>query len=374
MRRARKLLGSSAWASLALALVACQNDLPKATSITHMRVLGSKVQVVGDETRATPAPGEQVQVSFLTVFPKSSQTSAQVKSLLIGCTAPTRFTGGIPLCQELVDAAMGNGQVDLASVLPLAKGRLHCSDLPLPFLQLGAVSLQCPSGDPLAQLVVPGDFAAAQMLLLGVICERGDPFVDASDPLLFGCEHDSGQTIRVNALVPVLHKGARANHNPSIDALSTRFDDGAWIAPPSVLPADGDCRASAEKDANKKAGQTLPERDPGNHVLDLSYDASARETIDGKTPEDLELTVYSTAGEMERRFTLFDGSDDGGKQHLLESSVEWAGPGVDAPIGSNGKLVRFFITLLDHRGGFDYATRALCLYGPPPLADGGAGH
>ena len=58
------LLGCSAL------VLACADNLPKATEIVHMRVLGAKLEVVGDETgRATPKPGEQVKVSFDTVFP-----------------------------------------------------------------------------------------------------------------------------------------------------------------------------------------------------------------------------------------------------------------------------------------------------------------
>ena len=70
--------------------------------------------------------------------------------------------------------------------------------------------------------------------------------------------------------------------------------------------------------------------------------------------------MFTTAGEMERRFTLFGGDDEGDKGTLREA-VEWTPPAYkDLP--SSGKLVRFFVTVRDRRGGFDLATRVACVH------------
>jgi hypothetical protein len=351
----------------ALALAGCQDTLPKATAITHMRVLGSKVEVVGDETRATPKPGERATVTFVTAFPKVEQSTADSKTMLIGCSAPSRYSGGLPVCQEFIDAAMGVGPVNLETTLPMVKGKFRCKNLPVPIVQNGAVSVQCVEGDPVGQLTVPLDYAGKQLLMLGVVCERGEPFIDATDPLLFGCEDNSGETIRLNALLPVQLADKDENRNPSIDALTTRFDDGLWLAPPDMLPT-GDCRTLA-MDKGIMDGGTLPYRDPGNHVIELKYDASQREALAGKDVEDLELTVYSTTGKMERRFTVWDGIGMAGKTKPLDASLKWDGPGIDALMTDQTKgkkplyiLARFFLTLRDHRGGFSSATRAVCLH------------
>ncbi|MFI5305753.1 MAG: hypothetical protein ACHQ53_00295 [Polyangiales bacterium] len=356
----------------ALVVLGCQDTLPKATEIIRMRVLGSQVEVDGDPTRATPKPGEDSTVSFLTVFPKLSQTSSDVQTMLIGCTAPSRFSGGLPVCQEFLDAAANGGAANIGKALPAFKRRFHCSDLPASYAQFGTVSVQCLYEDPLAQLTVPLDYAAKQVLLLGVVCERGDAYVDPTDPQIFGCEHDSGETIRVNTLVTVQQKPDQANHNPSLDALTIRLDDGLWAAPPTMLPNETQCRSSADPQSGPtsnaadkgKPGQPLPLRDPGEHVIDLIYDAASRETDPTlHEPEDVEITVYDTVGKMERRFTVLAGTDKGtGKPAQIVGSVKWEGPGLHGGIPASGKLVRFFITLRDHRGGFSATSRALCLY------------
>jgi hypothetical protein len=81
------LLGCSALAPL---VFACADNLPKATEIVHMRVLGAKLEVVGDEARATPKPGEHVKVSFDTVFPtqKGSNKSSQMMLIRSSCAVP----------------------------------------------------------------------------------------------------------------------------------------------------------------------------------------------------------------------------------------------------------------------------------------------
>ncbi len=359
---------------LLLLALGCNDNLPKATAITHMRILGSQVQVVGDETRATPKPGEQAHVSFLTVFPSQKGTTAKSKTMLISCTAPARFTGGVPVCQEFLDVVSGSGPIDLSAALPLAARRFRCKDLPSSLVHYGSVSVQCIDGDPSADIDVPADFSAANMLLLGVVCERGEAYIDPTDPQIFGCENNSGETIRINAQIPVQHKAADENHNPDIAALTTCFDgcvDGSmWLAPPRPLPADDDCFMDTATGHKTTESHTLPSRLPGDHEVDLRYDGDKRERLPDKSYEDLELTVYTTLGSMERRFTLWSGAGDAGtpmgtgQSTQFDSPVEWHGPAVTDKLPVKGKLVRFFITMRDHRGGFAAATRAVCVYLP----------
>jgi hypothetical protein len=217
-------------------------------------------------------------------------------------------------------------------------------------------------GAPDVTLNVNKNFSAARMLFLGVLCEKGTPLIDVDDPALFSCEHNSGETVRLNGLIPIQHDKAEVNDNPSLDALTIKIDDAQkinqpWLAPALPLPADGECGTSARRDRTKPP-VTLPLLDPGTHALLLSYDAAAREKTDGE-PETLELTIYTTAGEMERRFTLWNPDDPtpGGK---LEADLDWDPPAAEK-LPKGGKLVRFFITLRDQRGGFDFAERAACV-------------
>lgn len=341
----------------ALAL-GCADNLPKATEIVHMRVLGAKLQVVGDESRATPKPGEQVKVTFDTVFATQKGSTKDAQMMLINCTAPTRFTGGIPICQEFLDAAMGGNTMDVQNALAMGgQTQLRCSDLPGP-VESGGVGLRCLAGEPAPTLNVRKDFSAERMLFLGVLCEKGTPLIDVDDPALFSCEHNSGETLRVNGLITIQHDKAQANHNPSLADLTLVMDPYTkpWL-PNGDLPSDNNCRGEEQPEQTKPL--TLPYADPGTHKLLLSYDAAAREEHDGEL-ETLELTIYTTAGEMERRFTLWN-PDDPTHKGKLEADVDWDPPNAeDLPGG--GKLARFFITLRDQRGGFDFEERAACVH------------
>lgn len=359
----RRIIHAALLGCCALVL-ACADNLPKATEIVHMRVLGAKLEVVGDETgRATPKPGEQVKVSFDTVFPTQKGSTKNSQLMLISCTAPTRFTGGIPICQEFLDAAKGADMMDVQSALAMGgQTKLRCSPLLSQPVESGGVAVQCKVGAPTPTLNVRKDFSAARMLFLGVFCEKGTPLIDVEDPALFSCEDNSGETVHLNGLITIQHDKAEANHNPTLDALTIKIDDAQkinqpWLAPAEPLPT-GDCDTIA-KDDRKKPPVTFPLLDSGTHKLLLSYDAAAREKEDD-TLEELELTIYTTAGEMERRFTLWS-PDDPTVHGKLEADLDWEPPSAEK-LPDAGKVVRFFITLRDQRGGFDFAERAACVH------------
>jgi hypothetical protein len=111
---------------------------------------------------------------------------------------------------------------------------------------------------------------------------------------------------------------------------------------------------------------SLPVRVGGDHRIRLSYDPNARDMVDGE-PETVELSVHATAGEMERRFTLF-GPDEEAQDGMLVAELDWTAPkpgdedlNGDVIITPGGKIVRFYITVRDQRGGYDVIERALCI-------------
>ena len=220
----------------------CDEDLPKATEIVHMRLLGAQVRVVGDETRATPKPGERIDLSFISVHPTMEGTSSDAQTMLLNCTQPTRYTGGLPVCQEILDFALrqeeeqrrsGVGEKDDGPLKALdlpQKVRCYMEDVPFApeILDLKGlyeasttVAMRCIEGDPAVRIDVSPDFTGAEMLYRGVVCERGQAGIDALDPGFFNCLDNDGETFRVHGTVTVQHKDADENHNPDIDA--TRF-------------------------------------------------------------------------------------------------------------------------------------------------------
>jgi hypothetical protein len=121
------------------------------------------------------------------------------------------------------------------------------------------------------------------------------------------------------------------------------------------MPAatDDDCLDAVSMDE-------LLQSDGLDEVFSFAYPAKLREKHDGEL-ETLELSAYATAGELERRFIVLepDAKTSGG---LLKDDWMWKMPKKERElVGKNGKLVRFFFTILDRKGGFDVTTRSLCI-------------
>jgi hypothetical protein len=359
---------------LALLTSACQDDLPKATLIVDMRVLGSQLSVVGDETRASPMPGESVRVSFATVFPEADQTIERGQLMLISCTAPDRYTGGLPICQELIDA-FESGAVEQAGMLFTAPEQIPCSDIPGGRQTFGGVTVLCLRGEPDVQLTIPDDFDGSSALFLGILCERGEAFLDPTTPELFGCEDNDGLSIGLTGTFPVQRAEDQINHNPDASLLSIEmepFIEWRPIDTEMLATLPEDCAAATATSGTMPADPLFPGVDVGLHDLTLRYPAEARERVlnePGQPFETLEITVHTTFGEIERQFTVF--TDDSETVDVkrgdvpidtdppwLEEDLSWD-PDDDVPV--TGQLVRFFVTVRDQRGGFNMSTYAACV-------------
>jgi len=364
-------------ALLLILLAACASDLPKATDIEQMRVLGTKLSVVGDEDRATPAPGESVHLSFVTVFPDLDGTTEESELMIVSCTAPDRFTGGLPICQELIDAAE-SGEVESGSVLTAAR-KVDCRDIPGRRQTFAGVTVACVSGPPEIDLPIPDDFEAESAMFLGVLCEKGDAYFDPTTTELFGCDDNDGETIALHGTYPVRRDAEDENHNPDATKLSIEMEpfiewrpiDGTPLAEPGAL--SDECLAMADALAADVGGDSassplMPGVDVGAHQLTLRFPAEERERM-GEAFESLEISIHTTFGEMERQFTVWtDESEtvDAKRGDVpidtdppwLEEDVSWD-PDNDVPAA--GQLVRFFVTVRDQRGGFNMSTYAACV-------------
>lgn len=364
----------SALSLLALFASACQDDLPKATLIVDMRILGSQISVVGDETRATPMPGESVRVSFATVFPEPDQTIERGQLMLISCTAPDRYTGGLPICQELIEA-FESGAVEDSGLLFAAPEQVMCSDIPGGRQSFGGVTVLCLRGEPDARLTIPEDFRGESGLFLGILCERGEAFLDPTSPELFGCEDNDGESIGLTGTFPVQRNPNQVNRNPDASLLSIEMEpfiewrplDAEMLA---ALPED--CAAATATSSTMPADPLFPGVDVGLHQLTLRYPAEERERVlnePGEPFENLEISVHATFGEVERQFTVFTNESETVRSKRgevpidtnppwLQESVSWD-PEDDVPV--TGQLVRFFVTVRDQRGGFNMSTYAACV-------------
>jgi hypothetical protein len=337
-----------------LGTLGCENDLPKVTLIDHMRVLGAKQQVVGDEERAIPKPGETAHLTWQMAYPDIATTDDSLASFFIECTAPTRYTG-TPVCQEFIDAAQGR---TTGLGFGFSQPPMGCDAKPNSTQTLAGIRLVCVTGTPQVDVPIAKSVKSGR-LVQGIICRNGIPQFDPESPTGASCLRKPNvassdfESITVYGTVNVATEPDLENENPDINLaqFSIRSSEGgaprAWKkTPPEALPALEKNCAGAGKDAVLSTNG-YPE------VLLIDYKPRASERN-----EDIVFSTYATFGELSRRFTVFEstGVQVDAPDQTWELSEEERADLVGKP-----KLVRFYLTVVDGRGGFDMTTRELCV-------------
>jgi len=287
---------------LLFATAACASSLDPATLIARDRILGAKVTVDADPTRAWPAPGEQATVTWITASPGDRPTFSWT---LVACPAAT--TTGLPICDGPAFAyAAATGPV------------------------------------PTLALSIPAGLQVRTVVILGAICASGDPAVDP-DTFEASCS-DGSLADLVSQHVYLAHDGM-TNHHPDLVSAPFLLAGAAWD--PS---ADG-CAGLPEVAAGTE-----------NTVVAIEMDAGARETfaVEGDPMpwrEELMLSPFATAGEIRQRYAYVEAGDD---RPVSPVAVEWTAPDAEE-VPAEGLRVTFDFVLRDMRGGIDSATRALCV-------------
>lgn len=273
----------------AAALVGCiQADVPPGSVIDRDRVLGAKVEVEGDASRASPMPGE----------------IAIVRWIVVGPGAPTAQPWTLAVC-----AGDGSG---------------CASD---PFLVDGGVD-----AEPTLAIAVPPADALGDRDVLWVLGQIGES--------------------NVVATVRLARDGVElANHNPALSADAATIAGAPWPAPaadaecaslPSLSAADGEVELALAIDP--------AQREPYRERLS---DGTTRDRL-----EDLQISHFTTAGSLDRQFSVIEGDDDA----PATIQVAWIPPDAeDLEIPAEGMLVRFVFVVRDGRGGLDLARRQACL-------------
>ncbi|MDD9971693.1 MAG: hypothetical protein OXR73_35950 [Myxococcales bacterium] len=342
-------------------LGACQDDLRKITLIDQMSVLGARVGVVGEPERSSAVPGEEVDYELALVFPQLDRDRSTVTTLAIDCTAPTRFTG-IPLCQEIQDLAASDRR-DSGGVDLMAFGeerQVRCEGQAFAF-RSGPVGLACHLGEPRLRFAIPADVRGDERLVRGIVCSDGAAVLDPDEPALFRCEANDGgpapEAQPFYGTIQLVTDGVSHNQHPDPAGLSIQFAGAVWEPWDRPQPPAG-------SDCDGRDVAALPVAAPGQDArIDLRYRAQAREDVDG-VPEILEISTYATAGELERRFTVWkpDSPVVGGR---LAGDFEWIAPSKADLAGQTWRSpedpVHFFFTIIDRRGGFAMAERYLCV-------------
>jgi hypothetical protein len=355
MMRARSF-GRAALLVLSLAsLFGCEDDLPKASLLSHMRVLGARTEVVGDEMRSTPRPGETARLTWTVAFPDYDTSQDELSSLFLVCTAPSRFTG-TPVCQEIVDVATGRGRPigGLFGSQPMG-----CDVRPDSVQTVGGIRLYCVSGRPELEVKIDRN-VEADRLIQGVICRNGIPQFDLQNALGVSCVGKAGvdpsevEQIAVYGTIGISKDTEEENLNPDLGRmrLGLRAEKSSRAVAWNPTPAEQlpeliqDCSQADSSVVLSSNGY------PG--VIELSYPEDAE-----SKDEDLVFSTYATYGDLSRRFTVID-AESGRDPDEPDQTWELSEDERDKSFGEP-KLVRFYFTVLDGRGGFDITTRELCV-------------
>lgn len=299
-------------------LAGCSNDFTPATLVDHARILGARIEVVGDRTRSNPAPLESADVSWLVAFPAEPEPLSW--AFIVCVPEPTSF--GAPRCA----ANVGAPAIQLA-----------------PAFAVPTLHIDVPDAATL------GD--ANELLVLGSICAKGQVNVDVEARTACADPEDYGTLVVLQ--VPIERDGM-ANTSPAFDGVLLDGTVLDYVAP-------GDAAATG------CAGGDAPEITWREEIatIELSMIDGSRETyseLRGVPPEptprteDLQVENLTTAGEIDQHFAFFDD-----RNPIV--ALEWTLP-LLADVAADGTLARFTFTMRDGRGGFAFTQRAVCVVAP----------
>lgn len=335
--------GGKRWMAAALMVLAsCGDDFDPASKITSVRLLGARVEPVGDPQRAWPRPGEEVEISHVVVGPEGGQPSVGFAAL--ACVdAPT--PRGVPQCVGPAFTAVGGDE----AVGPVPRW-----------------TLTVPGLDALA--------GSSSLRVFGAVCPgaplRFDGSFDLTPDTLTkslerACAPVGEEEVATTFTYSVLLSSELAGENlhPRFLDDSVRVNDVVLVAPSEVTPkCDGD-----EGVSGAAPRFALPAEEKQRELrVDISVDGNSREVYtkvdDAGDPQEvrevLQLAVFVTDGEVDRQFAFFE---DANAQEGEVASFKWR-PGDNLPAGEGSAVaVRLLLTLRDGRGGFATLERHFCV-------------
>lgn len=378
-------------------LTACASDLTPAQEVIEPRLYGARIEVGGDPARARPVIGESFVIRQFLVVPKPLKVElADLYDMQLALCLGTRAPDGSILCAEELPIT--------TQITPVSELEFVTSPILVP-----DPALFLPEGANAENLLSAFD----RLILFGAVCVEGqvERIADkniATDPpsQLFRCTKNSASEFKdplsfTMTLGLDLGRLGDPNQNPSF-ACDTQVQGGACNEGVSV---EGERPSRVEgpfvlvypekKGTTRKAAALLPypksevprencKDDPdllqvsagsGEHLLRVRFDASDRERYQVEREEfgklvikDLRETlevnhsVVEFGGELPRHLTVLraEVEDDQAEIEVTYEPPEQSAE-EGAQIPKNGRSVRFFFSVRDQRGGFDFTTRDVCL-------------
>lgn len=286
-------------------LAGCGPEFDPASRIESTRVLGARLEVEGSPGRASPKPGETVDVTWLVTSPDATP----------------------PLAWTFVVCPLGT-----------ATGSPACLDAPL-------ARFDGTAAPPRISIPVPSNTAATSVAVYGGICAGAGstPTFDPQSRLGSCTRGGHGTTVSFDAPLQV----DDANHNPVADRAFT-LDGVTW---PARSAGEDPCAQGPRVSAGSK-----------DHVIGDTTDGTDREpytALAGVPPtrERLQISHFATAGKLKSQFSFVEATDE---SPTTTVDVTWDAPEA-ADLPAAGVPVTFTFVVRDERGGADWTTRGLCV-------------
>lgn len=394
-----------------LLLSACASDLTPASEVIEPRLYGARIEVAGDTNRARIALGETFVLRQFFALPRAFEQAPEPFDMkLTGCLG-TRAAGGVIVCALSFESE--EFPVLPLSIAAVSDVELRTSPIPLPSresLVSGLPGLGEFDADKLLE-------AFDQVILFGGVCAGGKVERIAGKKLaadgpseLFRCT-DNQQAAFPDVMSFTMTLGLDLgrlddeNQNPNFACDASAEEGGACregvshkgeaprIAGPVafVYPAEKKGADRLAVSWTSYPGAKLPtqnckddkdllqvEAGSGEHLIRMRFDARDREHYQAEREEfgklvirDLRETLEVThaiqeyGGELERHLSVVQAEVEDAE---AEIEVIYEPPKQskekEAEIPAGGRVVRFFFSLRDQRGGFDFTTRELCLLPP----------
>lgn len=327
LRRARSLV----LPLCTLGAVACGPAFTPFREIEKSRIVGATIEVSGDPTRFTPAPGETATFRLIAADP--GPRVGRTFGMVVCVPSPSNL-----------DIVYCDANTSIVTVLVN-------TTLPGP---------SDPKPDPSITFTVP-DVAtlgeADELFLMGAVCNGGTVRDLVTDPPTAGmawepCLDDPTATTPpegqlITTRIPLLRVPEDVNHTPPIVTLQLDGMDFTAV-PPDDAPETG-C-----------LGQGYPEFYAGGYSIPLTATSApdARETFfpEGMTTsyqEDLFLYLFRSLGDTDPAYGTIDADN-------ATAELSYVTP-PSTDVDPTGTLVRMWIQLKDERGASTYLHRGICV-------------
>ncbi|MCB9621109.1 MAG: hypothetical protein H6724_16845 [Sandaracinus sp.] len=297
--------------------IACGPSVDPAWLVVEARMTGLLASVDDAGDRVTPRPGETLRVQLLYAQPDG--TPVRPSWVFLACepaeTSGFNFCAGEPI---VFDAKADPDDEDRPFVVTL-----------------------------------PEDYTNRNVLFVGAVCMNGAidlTAADASegfDPARI-CQDGVGVPQVFTFPHPVAIDAGRENRAPRIASITLGGEE--WTAEPTTT---GPC-----------VGQGYPEVAYGSDPIEIvllaredDLELYERLSVDGEletVPEQIYVETLSPFRRIERRFTFITVEDP-----IADLEFEPIDEDISVPEG--GLLVPIYFVMRDQRGGFDAATRAVCV-------------